>query len=157
METPLQVSYRNVAKSAALDDSLLTSLARAAGEFPGEHKNRSRPFDRRRGSIERQLRRRGPPFNHARRPANKLLEEISQIETLGFVNAVVRPVMTLLTLPLTVLTLGLFYLVVNAAAFGLAAALVPGFSVASFWSALLGALVVSLVSWVVGAFLTPKS
>jgi putative membrane protein len=76
---------------------------------------------------------------------------------LGFVNAVVRPVMTLLTLPLTVLTLGLFYLVVNAAAFGLAAALVPGFSVASFWSALLGALVVSLVSWVVGAFLTPKS
>jgi putative membrane protein len=76
---------------------------------------------------------------------------------LGFVNAVVRPVMTLLTLPLTVLTLGLFYLVVNAAAFGLAAALVPGFSVASFWSALLGALVVSLVSWVVGALLAPKT
>lgn len=75
---------------------------------------------------------------------------------LGFVNAVVRPVMTLLTLPLTVLTLGLFYLVVNAAAFGLAAALVPGFSVASFWSALLGALVVSLVSWLVGALLMPR-
>ena len=72
---------------------------------------------------------------------------------LGFVNAVVRPVMTLLTLPLTLLTLGLFYLVVNAAAFGLAAALVPGFSVASFWAALLGALVVSLVSWFIGAFL----
>ena len=61
--------------------------------------------------------------------------------------------MTLLTLPLTLLTLGLFYLVVNAAAFGLAAALVPGFSVASFWAALLGALVVSLVSWFIGAFL----
>jgi len=72
---------------------------------------------------------------------------------LGFVNAVVRPVMALLTLPLTLLTLGLFYLVVNAAAFGLAAALVPGFSVASFWAALLGALVVSLVSWFIGAFL----
>ena len=71
---------------------------------------------------------------------------------LGFVNAVVKPVLTLLTLPLTVVTLGLFYFVVNAAAFGLAAALVPGFSVASFWAALLGALVVSLVSWVVGAF-----
>jgi len=73
---------------------------------------------------------------------------------LGLVNAVVRPVLTLLTLPLTLLTLGLFYLVVNAAAFGLAAALVPGFTVASFWSALFGALVVSLVSWFVGAFLS---
>ena len=72
---------------------------------------------------------------------------------LGFVNAIIRPVMTLLTLPITVLTLGLFYLVVNAAAFGLAAALVPGFGVAGFGSAVLGALVVSLVSWVVGAFI----
>jgi putative membrane protein len=71
---------------------------------------------------------------------------------LGFVNAVIRPVMTLLTLPITVLTLGLFYLVVNAAAFGLAAALVPGFTVASFGAAVLGALVVSLVSWFIGAF-----
>ncbi|MEZ5289040.1 MAG: phage holin family protein [Vicinamibacterales bacterium] len=61
-------------------------------------------------------------------------------------SAVVRPVIALLTLPLTLLTLGLFYFVVNAAAFGTAAALVPGFSVASFWSALFGALVVSLVS-----------
>ena len=72
---------------------------------------------------------------------------------IGFVNAVVRPVLTLLTLPLTIVTLGLFYLVVNAAAFGLAAALVPGFSVASFGAALLGALVASLVSWVVGGLL----
>jgi putative membrane protein len=71
---------------------------------------------------------------------------------LGFVNAVVKPVLALLTLPLTVVTLGLFYFVVNAAAFGLAAALVPGFTVASFWAALFGALVVSVVSWFVGAF-----
>ena len=73
---------------------------------------------------------------------------------LGFVNAVVRPVLAILTLPITVLTLGLFYLVVNAAAFGLAAAVVPGFTVSSFGAALLGALVVSLVSWFIGAFLT---
>jgi putative membrane protein len=72
---------------------------------------------------------------------------------LGFVNAVVRPVITILTLPLTVVTLGLFYFVVNAAAFGLAAALVPGFSVASFWAALFGAFIVSLVSWFIGGFL----
>src|SRR3954471_8763730 len=74
---------------------------------------------------------------------------------LGFVNAVVRPVLVLLTLPLTVLTLGLFYLVVNAAAFGIAAALVPGFQVASFGSAVLGSLVVavvsSLISWLMRA------
>jgi putative membrane protein len=68
---------------------------------------------------------------------------------LGFVNAVVRPVLVLLTLPLTVLTLGLFYLVVNGAAFGLAAALVPGFEVASLGSAVEGALVVSVVSWLI--------
>jgi putative membrane protein len=69
---------------------------------------------------------------------------------LGLVNALVRPVITLLTLPLTILTLGLFYLVVNGLAFGLAAALVRGFSVDGFGSAVLGALVVSIVSWVIG-------
>ena len=50
---------------------------------------------------------------------------------LGFVNAIVRPILVILTLPITVLTLGLFYLVVNGIAFGLAAALVPGFQLAS--------------------------
>jgi putative membrane protein len=69
---------------------------------------------------------------------------------LGFVNAVVRPVLVVLTLPLTVLTLGFFYFIVNAAAFGLAAALVPGFTVASLGSAILGSVVVALVSWVFG-------
>lgn len=70
---------------------------------------------------------------------------------LGFVNAIVRPIMVVLTLPITILTLGLFYLVVNAAAFGLAAAVVPGFSIASFGAAVLGALVVSVVSWLLGS------
>jgi putative membrane protein len=69
---------------------------------------------------------------------------------LGFVNAVVRPVLVLLTLPITLLTLGLFYLFVNGMAFGLAAALVPGFTVASFGSAVLGAMVVGVVSWAIG-------
>ena len=68
---------------------------------------------------------------------------------LGFVNAVVRPLLVLLTLPLTILTLGLFYLVVNGIAFALAAWLVPGFQVASMGSAVGGALVVAIVSWVV--------
>ena len=69
---------------------------------------------------------------------------------LGLVNAMVRPIILIVTLPLTILTLGLFYFVVNGLAFGLAAALVPGFDVSSLWSAIVGALVVSLVSWVIG-------
>jgi putative membrane protein len=66
---------------------------------------------------------------------------------LGLVNAVVRPVMVLLSLPLTLLTLGLFLLVVNAAALGLAALLMPGFRIDGFGPALVGAIVVSVVSW----------
>ncbi|MGE3507881.1 MAG: phage holin family protein [Vicinamibacterales bacterium] len=72
---------------------------------------------------------------------------------LGVVNAVVRPLLVLVTLPITLLTLGLFYLVVNGLAFGLAAAIVPGFDVDSFGWAILGALVVGVASWFVGSLL----
>lgn len=74
---------------------------------------------------------------------------------LGLVNAIVRPVLVLLTLPVTVLTLGLFYLVVNGVTFALAAAIVPGFAVATLGSAVVGALVVGLVSWLLGWLLNP--
>ena len=70
---------------------------------------------------------------------------------LGFVNAVIRPILIIITLPITVLTLGLFYFVLNGLAFGLAAALVPGFEVDSLLGAVLGALVVGLISWFIGA------
>jgi putative membrane protein len=70
---------------------------------------------------------------------------------LGFVNAVVRPILFLLTLPITVLTLGLFYFIVNGLAFWLATVLVPGFHADSMAWAVLGALVVSLVSWFIGS------
>jgi putative membrane protein len=76
---------------------------------------------------------------------------------LGIVNAVVRPILTLLTLPITVLTLGLFYLVVNGLAFALAAWVVPGFTVTGFGWAVLGALMVSLFSWFVGQFTAEQS
>ena len=66
---------------------------------------------------------------------------------LGVVNAFVRPLAFILTLPLTVLTLGLFLLVLNAAMVALVAWLVPGFQVAGFWTAVGAALIVSLVSW----------
>jgi putative membrane protein len=66
---------------------------------------------------------------------------------LGIANAFVRPIAFILTLPLTVLTLGLFLLVLNAGMVALVAWIVPGFHVASFWTAVGAALIVSLVSW----------
>lgn len=71
---------------------------------------------------------------------------------LGFINAVVRPILVFLTLPITILSLGLFYLVINGFAFALAAWIVPGFAVDSIGWAILGSFVVSLISWFVGAF-----
>ena len=67
---------------------------------------------------------------------------------LGVVNAIVRPIAVVLTLPLTLLTLGLFLLVVNAAMLGLVAALLAGFQISSFWTALGGSLIVSITGWV---------
>jgi putative membrane protein len=71
---------------------------------------------------------------------------------LGIVNAFVRPLAVVLTLPLTLLTLGLFLLVINAAMLGLVAALLDGFHIAGFFSALLGWLIVSLTNWVAAGF-----
>lgn len=67
---------------------------------------------------------------------------------LGILNACVRPVLILLTLPLSIVTLGLFLLVINALMFQLAGAVVPGLKVASFWSAFFAAIIVSIVSWI---------
>lgn len=67
---------------------------------------------------------------------------------LGVVNAFVRPIAIVLTLPFTVLTIGLFLLVVNAAMLGLVALILPGFYVSGFWAALLAALIVSVTGWI---------
>lgn len=71
---------------------------------------------------------------------------------LGLINASVRPVLHFLTFPITILTLGIFYFVVNGIAFGLAAFLVPGFGVSGLLPAMLGAVVVSVLSWFIGLF-----
>jgi len=71
---------------------------------------------------------------------------------LGLVNAVIRPILLILTLPLTVVTLGLFILVVNGISLALVAWLVPGFEITGLFAATVGAIVVSLVSWVVSSF-----
>lgn len=67
---------------------------------------------------------------------------------LGLVNAIVRPFALLLSLPALLLSLGLFLLVVNAAMLGLVALMLPGFKIAGFWTAVGGALIVSVVSWI---------
>ena len=72
------------------------------------------------------------------------------------VNAIVRPIMLLLTLPITVVTLGLFLLVLNAAMLGLAALLVPGFVIDGFWTALFGAIIISMTGMVANWFIGPK-
>lgn len=75
---------------------------------------------------------------------------------LGIVNAIVRPVVVILTLPVTILTLGLFLLVINAAMLGLVAAFFDGFHVAGFGPAVLGAIVVSVTGWIASWFIGPR-
>lgn len=65
---------------------------------------------------------------------------------LGLVNAIVKPIMIVLTLPLTILTFGLFLFVVNALMLWLVAALVPGFHIRGFWAALIGSLLLTLLN-----------
>jgi putative membrane protein len=72
---------------------------------------------------------------------------------LGIVNAVIRPIILILTLPLTVLTLGFFILIVNGVSLAIAAWLVPGFHVAGLWSATIGAIIVGLTGWAASAFI----
>ncbi|MBZ0253125.1 MAG: phage holin family protein [Candidatus Methylomirabilis sp.] len=72
---------------------------------------------------------------------------------LGLVNAFIRPLILLLTLPLTIVTLGLFVFVVNALTFQIAAWIIPGFHVDGFWPAFGAALIVSLVSTALNWFL----
>ncbi|MDO9371901.1 MAG: phage holin family protein [Gammaproteobacteria bacterium] len=75
---------------------------------------------------------------------------------LGIVNAVVRPVLIILTLPATVFTLGLFLLVINAAMLGLVAWMFDGFTIAGFWPALFGSIVVSVTGWLASYFIGPR-
>jgi putative membrane protein len=75
---------------------------------------------------------------------------------LGVANAVVRPILTILTFPLTILTFGLFLLVVNAAVIGLVAMLLRGFVVDGLWAGIGAAIVTGVVSWIAGWFVGEK-
>jgi putative membrane protein len=75
---------------------------------------------------------------------------------LGVVNAIVRPVAVVLTFPITIVTIGLFLLVINAAMLGLVAWLLPGFVLSGFRAALLGSIVVSVTGWIGSWLIGPK-
>lgn len=72
---------------------------------------------------------------------------------LGVLNAIVRPILFILTLPLTIVTLGFFLLVLNAAMIGLVAWMLPGFWVHGFWSGVAAAIITGLASWVGGVII----
>jgi putative membrane protein len=74
---------------------------------------------------------------------------------LGLVNAFLRPILILLTLPATVLTLGLFIFVINGLLFWLVGSHLQGFSVSGFWPAFFGAMVYSIVSWALASVILP--
>ncbi len=88
--------------------------------------------------------------------ANKTSLIVSAL-LLGFANAVIRPLVILLTIPLTLITFGLFLLVINALMILLVSAIVPGFKVSGFWTAFLAAIFISAFSFFVGLFILHTS
>ncbi len=75
---------------------------------------------------------------------------------LGFVNTLIRPVLILLTLPATLLTLGLFIFVINGLLFWAVGSFWPGFHVDGFWAGVFGAIVYSIISWALSSLLMPR-
>jgi putative membrane protein len=75
---------------------------------------------------------------------------------LALVNTIIRPILILLTLPATLLTLGLFIFIINGLLFWLVGTYLEGFEVAGFWTGVLGAIVYSIVSWALSAVLLPE-
>src|SRR5258706_12886343 len=74
---------------------------------------------------------------------------------LGLVNAVIRPILIILTLPATILTLGLFIFVINGLLFWLVGSFIEGFHVEGFWAGFFGAIIYSLISWLLSALVLP--
>jgi putative membrane protein len=75
---------------------------------------------------------------------------------LGILNAIFRPILIILTLPINILTLGLFTFIINAVLLMMVSGVVSGFRVDGFWTALLGSLLISIVSWLLSSFINDK-
>lgn len=96
------------------------------------------------------------PLLHIGVTAHSLGSLIIAALVFGIVNAIVRPIAVLLSIPLIVVTLGLFLFVVNALLLWLVGAIVPGFHVDGFWAALWGAIWLGIISWIVNAIGEPR-
>ncbi len=81
-----------------------------------------------------------------------LFSALAAAATLGILNAVLRPLILLLTLPVNILTLGLFTFVINALMLRIVSAVIPGFTVRGVWTAVFGALIIGVVSWLLNGF-----
>ena len=75
---------------------------------------------------------------------------------LGILNAFFRPIALLLTLPINILSLGLFTFIINALMLKMASGLIPGFNVYGFWTAIFGSLLISVISWLLNSFISEK-
>jgi len=75
---------------------------------------------------------------------------------LGILNALFRPVLILLTLPINILSLGLFTFIINALMLKMVSGIIPGFEVHGFWTAILGSLVISVISWLLNSFISDR-
>lgn len=75
---------------------------------------------------------------------------------MGFINSIIRPIFVILTLPVTILTLGLFLFVINGLLFWAVGSFWPGFHVDGFWAGVFGAIVYSIISWALSALLMPR-
>jgi len=75
---------------------------------------------------------------------------------LGILNALFRPLLLILTLPINVLTLGLFTFIINALMLKMASGIIPGFEVHGFWTAVIGSLIISIISWLLNSFISDR-
>jgi putative membrane protein len=75
---------------------------------------------------------------------------------LGVLNAFFRPILIILTLPINILTLGLFTFIINALLLKMASGVISGFDVRGFWAAVFGSVIISIVSWALNSFISPK-
>ncbi|NHZ93395.1 phage holin family protein [Massilia sp. CCM 8733] len=96
------------------------------------------------------------PFLMSSVQVTNMVSALSAALVLGLVNTLIRPVLVLLTLPVTLLSMGLFILVINALLFWTVATLIDGFQVSGFWSAFGAAILYSIISWALSTLLLKK-
>ncbi len=94
------------------------------------------------------------PYFVAGVTVNSVLTALIVAACLVFINMVIKPIVTILTLPINILTLGLFSLILNGIFFWFVAQIITGFTVASFTAAIIGALVISIINWIVSHFVS---